>query len=54
MFVVPSFCVTITHSRAVHHYPRHVREALEKKREEAAVVKEELPPLVRLCIDSLG
>ena len=47
MFVASSLCI---HSRNVHHYPRHVREAVEKKREEAAIVKEELPPLVYLCV----
>jgi len=34
-------------SRTVHHYPRKIRETLAKERAEAAVVKEELPPLVR-------
>ena len=42
MFVASSLCI--------NHYPRHVREAVEKKREEAAIVKEELPPLVYLCV----
>ena len=47
MFVASSLRI---HGRNIHHYPHHVREALEKEREEAAIVKEELPPLVCLFI----